>query len=56
MSKLEDIITANRAINDIKKICYHYNHCVDCPLIDTGVCDEETPIEWNTFPMFKEKR
>ena len=56
MSKLEDIFTAKRAINDIKKICSHYKYCADCPLIDTGVCAESAPIEWETSPMFKEKR
>ncbi len=56
MSKLEDIFTAKRAINDIKKICSHYKHCADCPLIETGVCNDEAPIEWKTSPMFKEKR
>lgn len=56
MCKLEDIFTAKRAINDIKKICCHYKQCVDCPLIDTGVCDEGIPIEWETSPMFREKR
>lgn len=56
MSKHEDIFTAKRAINDIKKICSHYDHCADCPLNETGVCDDATPIAWNTFPMFKEKR
>lgn len=56
MSKLEDIFTAKRAINDIKKICSHYKNCLDCPIIDTGVCDGDMPIEWDTFPMFKEKR
>lgn len=56
MSKLEDIFTAKRAINDIKKICSHYRCCSDCPLNDTGVCDDTLPTKWNTFPMFKEKR
>ena len=56
MSKLEDVFTAKRAIDDLKKICSHYYHCEDCPLHETGVCEESTPIEWNTFPMFKEKR
>ena len=56
MSKLEDIFTAKRAINDIKKICSHYERCKDCPLNETGVCDVYPPTTWNTFPMFKEKR
>lgn len=56
MSKLEDIFTAKRAINDIKKICSHYVRCDDCPLIRTGVCDSRIPTAWNTFPMFTEKR
>ena len=56
MSKLEDIFTAKRAIDDIKKICSHYRRCDDCPLNRTGVCDSRIPTAWNTFPMFKEKR
>lgn len=56
MSKLEDIFTAKRAINDIKKICSHYECCIDCPLNDTGVCYRTIPTTWNTSPMFKEKR
>lgn len=56
MSKLEDIFTAKRAIEDIKKICSHYDHCFDCPLDGTEVCVGSTPIVWNTFPMFQEKR
>lgn len=55
MSKLEDIFTAKRAINDIKKICYHYNNCGDCPLNETMVC-ESIPPAWDTSPMFEEKR
>lgn len=56
MSKLEDIFTAKRAIDDIKKICSHYMRCDDCPLNRTGVCYNRMPTTWNTFPMFKEKR
>lgn len=56
MSKLEDIFTANRAINDIKEICSHYEQCSDCPLNDTGVCYDTFPTMWNTLPMFKEER
>lgn len=56
MSKLEDIFTAKRAINDIQKICSHYDRCKDCPLYETGVCDYGLPTAWDTSPMFKEKR
>lgn len=56
MSKIEDIFIAKRAIKDLKKICSHYNHCVDCPLNVTGMCNESTPIEWDISPMFEEKR
>ena len=56
MSKLEDIFTAKRAINDIKKICSHYVRCDDCPLNETGVCYGRIPTKWNTSPMFTEKR
>lgn len=55
MSKLEDIFTAKRAIDDIKKICSHYVCCDDCPLNRTGVCDCPIPTAWNTFTMFKEE-
>lgn len=56
MSKIEDIFTAKRVINDIKKICYHYERCIDCPLNGTGVCYDTFPTMWDTSPMFKEKR
>lgn len=56
MGKLDDIITGNRAINDIKEICSHYENCSECPLDETGVCDCPLPEMWNTFSMFKEKR
>lgn len=56
MSKLEDIFTAKRAIEDIQKICYHYDSCKDCPLFETGVCYDYFPTMWNTSSMFKEKR
>lgn len=56
MSKLDEIFTAKREIEDIKKICSHYTLCEECPLDETGVCDEGTPIEWNTFSLFEEKR
>lgn len=55
MSKLEDIYTAKRAINDIKKICSHYTNCADCPLNETMVC-ESIPTAWVIYPMFEEKR
>lgn len=56
MSKLEDIFIAKRAIEDIKKICSHYDHCCDCPLYETQVCSGYAPKMWDTRPMFEEKR
>ena len=56
MSRVEDIFTAKRAITDIKKICSHYNLCEECPLDETGVCDDFIPTKWNTFSLFKETR
>lgn len=56
MSKMEDIFTAKRAIEDIKKICSHYENCYECPLDKTVVCDGVIPIDWNITPLFKEKR
>lgn len=56
MSKLEDIFTAKRAIEDIKKICSHYDNCAECPLFKTGICDDSFPTMWDTRPMFEEKR
>lgn len=56
MSKLDDIFIAKRAIEDIQKICSHYDNCADCPLFETGICDESCPSMWNTSSMFKEKR
>lgn len=56
MSKLEDIFTAMRAINNIKKICSHYENCANCPLFETGICDDSFPSMWDTSSMVKEKR
>lgn len=56
MNKLDDIFIAKRAIDDIKKICSHYNLCEECPLDETGVCDGNIPTVWNTFSLFCEKR
>ena len=71
MSKLYDIFIAKRAIKDIKKICSHYENCVDCPLFETGICDDSCancplyepgicddslPSMWNIYSRFKEKR
>ena len=56
MGKVEDIFKAKRAIDDIKKVCSHYQACRDCPLVSTGVCGDTIPTEWNTFPMFKDDK
>lgn len=56
MSKLDDIFIAKRAIEDIQKICSHYNYCKECPLFKTGLCDDSFPEMWDTDSMFEEKR
>ena len=57
MSKIEDIFTAKRAINDLKKICNHYETCKDCPINVTGMCSSDSWVmEWNPNAMFTEKR
>lgn len=56
MSKVDDIFMAKRAIEDLQKICSHYDNCADCPVFKTGVCDDSFPSMWDTSPMFEEKR
>ena len=56
MSKVEDIFTIKHCIEDMKEICKHYSKCLECPALQTGICDCNSPLEWDTGIMFSEKR
>ena len=53
MSKVEDIFMAKRAIEDLQKICNHYQDCKNCPLLEVTCVEFASVLEWDTDQLFK---